>query len=158
MRVKAYLTSLLSVFGALLIATAALAEHIELPTGTDIPLWGTFTVFSAGIQLTVCTADATVDISSQTSTLTGLDFTGGGVCTDIGVPSLPNVLERNGDTITALDLNVTTSIGTCHGDLDGVLTLVNSGNTTRIIYDPAFSTLSGGLFGLGCGIEMHLDF
>lgn len=156
MRVKAYLTALLSGFGALLVATTALA--VDVPEGTDIPLDGTFTVYSI-VQGGVCTTNATVDISSQNSgTLTGLNFAGGGVCNDAAVTSLPNSLVRSGNTITAVDLNVSTSVGNCSGDLDGVLTLVNGGNTTRIVYERAYSTLSGGLFGAGCEVEGHLDF
>lgn len=145
--------NLIGILSSFLILTAgisnAVADHIDLPPPGHYTIPGTLTMFSAGIQAGTC---GSISIWIMANGTHSIDFPS---CSAINGPK--DMIQSN-HTITILDLTIDSSVGSCYGDLDGVLTLVNGGNTTRIAYDTAYSTLSGGLFGLGCAVEGHLDF
>ncbi|WP_353251732.1 hypothetical protein [Salinisphaera sp. PC39] len=138
------------------VSIAALAQP-QLPPPGNYTLYGTISIYSAGILAAPCDTAAHVDITdSQSGTLNALGFSGSSICVDRSVLSTPNTLTKTNNTVTLKGLSISTSIGDCTGDLDGSLTI--SGGVTQIVYTQADSTLSGGLFGLGCAIEGHLDF
>ncbi|MES1942903.1 hypothetical protein PC39_02220 [Salinisphaera sp. PC39] len=157
MRIKTHLISVLTGMGMFALGMGSAVAQPQLPPPGDYTLTGTLTVYSAGIQGGECASEAGVSITnSSNGTLNSLDFSGSGVCADAAVTSVPNALVKSGNTITAQNLNVSTSVGDCTGNLDGSLTV--SGGVTQVVYTQANSTLSGGLFGLGCAIEGSLDF
>lgn len=123
---------------------SASSGHVEFPPPGNYTLTGMFGT---------CSVTAGVSITDSTNgTLNSLS-----TCPSLAVTSLPNSIAKSNHTVTIFNLTVETSLSTCHGNLEGVLTLT-ANNVTRVVYDPSYSTLSGGIFGFGCTFGGHLDF
>lgn len=156
MQSKAYLIGTLFGSVLLLIGTTNARAQIPFPPPGDYTLNGTFTLSLGGVQGGTCSTIVGMSITDSTSgTLNLMNFLGGGICSSTSVTSIPNTMIKNNNTVTIIDMTLSTSIGDCHGDLDGMLTITASNNTVLIFDD--MLTMNG-LFFPDCLIGGVLDF